>query len=154
MKHPTPEQKHSILTHDTSRHKGETLQQILALHAVTASRKTVAEWQKRWDGTLASLQPQHITGRPHVLNRAEVQRYIATPIRRANRSAKPVRYTKVAEQVREKTGKAVSDRTVQRVGKQELGGRKTRGKKRTAEESESTDTCMRANACGCVCCAC
>jgi hypothetical protein len=42
----------------------------------------------------------------------------------------------VAQLVREKTGKQVSVRTVRRIGKEELGAKKARGRKRTAEESE------------------
>jgi hypothetical protein len=134
MKHPTPEQKHGILTHLAARREGETLKQILALHAVVASRQAVAQWRQQWDGTIASLQRNGGSGRPHALTPAEVQHHIAAPIRRLNRAARQVRYTKIAEQVREKTMKSVSDRTVQRVGKEELAGRKARGKKRTADE--------------------
>lgn len=55
MQKLTPEQKHSILTHYTSRRDGETLDQIFALHGVKASRQSFFVWMKQWDGTPASL---------------------------------------------------------------------------------------------------
>jgi hypothetical protein len=139
MKQLTPEQKHSILTHYSARRKGETLEKVLALHDVKASRRAVELWQKQWDGTIASLQHKPVPGRPHVLTPAEVQRHIAAPIRRKNRSTQRVRYTDLVESIQHKTGKQVSPRTIQRIGKNELRGRKTRGKKRTADECEYTN---------------
>lgn len=56
MQKLTPEQKHSILTHYTSRRDGETLDQIFALHGVKASRQSFFVWMKQWDGT-----PQCVT---------------------------------------------------------------------------------------------
>jgi len=138
MKQLTPEQKHSILTHYSARRMGETLEQILALHGVTASRRAVELWRKQWDGTITSLQRKPVSGRPHILSRTEVQRHIAVPIRRKNRSAQQVSYSHLVEPIQRKTGKRVSARTLQRIGKEELRGRKTRGKKRTADECQHT----------------
>ena len=136
MKQLTPEQKHSILTHYSSRREGETLDQILRLHDVAASRSSVENWAHRWNGTIASLKHKAGAGRPRSLTPREVQQHITAPIRRSNRAARQVTYTKVAQQMRDKTGKSVSDRTVQRIGKTQLGARRTRGKKRTSEESQ------------------
>jgi len=66
-----------------------------------------------------------------------VQRHIITPIRRKNRAHQPVHYSELQPVVEEQMGKQVSSRTIRRYGKEEGGGRVTRGKKRTAEECAS-----------------
>jgi hypothetical protein len=150
MKQFTPEQKHEILLEYTPHSHTHGAAALAARHAVAGGVRTVQRWLARWNGTAASLRRKEGSRGHTILTHAEVQRHIATPIRRANRSARQVKYTKVAERVREATGKSVSDRTVQRIGKEELGGRRTRGKKRTAEESECTHTMESEDCCMCV----
>ena len=79
-------------------------------------------------------------GRPNILTPTEVQHNIQQPIRRSNRLAQQVKYTKIAEQVRQNTGKSVSVQTVRRIGKQQLGASRKRGKKRTAAECKHIHT--------------
>jgi hypothetical protein len=141
MKDLTPELKHSVLTHYTSPHHHQTLQQILSLHGVTVSRRTVELWKQKWDGTIESLQHQAGAGRPRVLSRAQVSRHVATPIRNANRAGRTVHYSTLMEQVTESTAQTMSLRTLQRYGKEECKARSTRGQKRTADESKFNDTC-------------
>jgi hypothetical protein len=76
MKQLTPEQKHSILTHYTSPNNNQTLNEILSLHDIQASRRSVEKWRKIWDGTISSLQHKPATGRPRVLSKAQVRRHI------------------------------------------------------------------------------
>jgi transposase len=140
MKHFSPQEKHHILLEYQPHSPAHNLTALAARHSVKGGKRTILNWLQRWDHTAASLEHKKGAGRPHALEHNEVTRYIQQPIRRLNRSAQVVRYTKVANQVREKTGKQVSDRTVRRIGTEELGGRKTRGKKRTAEESKCTHT--------------
>jgi hypothetical protein len=71
-----------------------------------------------------------------LLNRREVQQHIRTPILRANRAHKAVHYPTLLPSVRAKTGKQVSIQTLRRYGREELGARQRRGKKRTADECE------------------
>ena len=97
-------------------------------------------WHMQWDGTAASLQHKEGAGRPRALSRREVQQHVRSPILRANRAHKAVHYPAVADTVRQRTGKEVSLRTVRRYGKEELGARQRKGKKRTAEESEYAHT--------------
>jgi transposase len=136
MKQLTPEIKHSILTHYTSPLNNNTLDQILSLHDISVTRQTVYNWLNKWNGTIESLQHEVGAGRPHILTKQEEYNYITAPIRRMNRSYKQVKYTKIANQVREKTGKNITDRTIRLIGKSKLGAKKTRGKKRTLEESK------------------
>jgi transposase len=140
MKQFTPEQKHEILLEYTPYSRTHSFASLAARHAVAGGEEVVRRWHQQWDRTPASLQHKPVSGRPHSLTEPEVQRYIATPIRKKNRAAQQVRYTTVAEQLRERTGKSVSDRTVRRIGKEELGIRKTRGRKRTADESNAKHT--------------
>jgi hypothetical protein len=141
MKQLTPELKHSILTHYTSTHHHQTLQQILSLHGVTASPRTVALWKQKWDGTIESLQHQSVTGRPRALSRAQVHRHIAVPIRNANRVSRTIHYTDLLPRVQQATSTSINLRTIQRYGKEDCKARSTRGKKRTADESKCNYTC-------------
>jgi len=126
--------KHHILLEYQSSSTDHSFTSLAHRHDVKGGRATIINWWNRWDGTVASLERKKVSGRPHVLTQREVQRYIAEPIRQLNRSHKRVRYTSIAQSLREKTHKSVSDRTVRRIGKEELGGRKTKGLKRTAHE--------------------
>ena len=134
MKQLTPEVKHSILSHYTSPNNRDTLSSILSLHDIRASRQSVNNWKNQWDGTIESLKHKSVSGRPHILDQRELTRYVETPIREANQSSVPIRYTSIANSIRQKLNKNISDRTIQRYGKEELGGKMGRGKKRSADE--------------------
>jgi hypothetical protein len=140
MKQISAQQKHSILTHYTARRKGETLAEILRLHDVSASRTAVFYWMQQWDGTVDSLQHKGGAGRPRILSQQEVTRHMGTPIRNKNRAAVRVKYIDIQQQVQDRTRKQVSIQTIRRYGKDELGARFIRGKKRTREESKYIDT--------------
>ena len=74
------------------------------------------------------------------MSKKEVAQHVRTPILRANRAHKAVHYSKLLPGVRQRTGKEVSLRTLQRYGKEELGAKQRKGRKRTADESECTHT--------------
>lgn len=134
MQNLTPEQKHSILTHYTSRRESDSAERILSLHGVKVTTRTFFRWLRQWDGTVASLTRAAGSGRPRLLSSGQVKRHVATRIRSSNRSGVPVRYTKLLPQVEAATGQRMSVRTLRRYGKQELHAAQTRGKKRTADE--------------------
>jgi transposase len=116
-------------------------EEIAALHGAHVSRQTIWNWQRRWRGTARSLEHKAVSGRPRVLSSRQVQQHVRAPILRANRAHRSVRYTKLLPQVQRATGTQMSLRTLRRYGKEEARGHKTRGVKRTAEESECTRTC-------------
>lgn len=151
MKQFTPEQKHHILLEYRAHSTTHSFAALATRHSVSGGKSTVQRWFSRWNRTAASLQHKKGAGRPRVLTQTEVQRYIAAPIRRLNRSFLPARYGDVAQQLRARTGKTVSDATVRRYGKEQLGIKKGRGKKRTAEESKSTYTLKPEQHCVLVC---
>jgi transposase len=139
MKQFAAEQKHAILLEYSPRDRSRSFSQLARRHSVAGGERTVRRWFARWNRTVASLQHKAVKGRPRVLTQTEVQRHIAVPIRRLNRSFRPARYRDIAQQLRQKTGKQISDRTVRRYGKEQLGIKKGRGKKRTTEESKCKD---------------
>ena len=137
MKHLTPDQKQEILREYSPRSTTHSFAALAHRHAVAGGGRTIQNWFARWDGTAASLQHAKGAGRPRSLTAEEVQRHIITPIRRKNRAHQPVHYSELQPAVEEQMGKQVSSRTIRRYGKEEGGGRVTRGKKRTAEECAS-----------------
>jgi hypothetical protein len=136
MPHLSAEAKHHILLEyaacDTTRSFGA----LARRHAVKGGAQVIRAWHRCWDGTPASLERKQGTGRARTLSTAVVQRHIRTPILRANRAHRAIHYSSLAAQLRAATGSSVSDRSVRRYGKEEVGARQTRGKKRTAEERE------------------
>jgi hypothetical protein len=136
MKQLTADTKHHILLEYRPRSPTHSFVALAARHAVPGGAETVRKWHQRWNGTAASLVHQLVTGRPRVLSKRQVTRHVVPPIRNANRAARAVRYPKLLPQVQAATHTNLSLRTLQRYGKEEAGGIKTRGKKRTAEESK------------------
>ena len=138
MKQLTSDIKHHILLEYRPRSTTHSFSALAAAHGVKGGAETVRKWHQRWDGTSHSLEHKPMSGRPRMLSGQEVARHVAGPIRRSNRAGQRVRYTKLLPQVQAATGKDVSLRTLRRYGHDEVGGRQTRGKKRTAEECEYT----------------
>lgn len=152
MQHFSAEAKHHILLEYAPSDTTHTFAALANRHAIAGGKRTVQRWHQRWDGTPASLQRKPGTGRARALSAAQVRRHIAGPIRNSNRAARAVRYTELLPQVQAATGAQLSLRTLQRYGKEEAGGRSTRGKKRTAAESEHTHTLITRNRTCCVEC--
>jgi hypothetical protein len=144
MKHFSPELQHSILLEYTPRTATHSFAALAARHAVPGGERVVRRWHQRWDGSPASLERKAGAGRPRTLSMREVQQHVRAPILRANRAHRAIHYTQLLPGVRQKTGKELSLRTLQRYGKEELGAKQRRGKKRTAEESECTRIAARA----------
>lgn len=143
MPHLSAEAKHHILLEYTPHSPTHGFPALAARHAVAGGARTVQRWLERWDGTPASLEEQPRTGRPRVLNKAEVSRQVRAPILAANRAHRAIHYTDLLPEVRQKTGKELSLRSLQRYGKEELGAKQRRGKKRTADECKCNRICER-----------
>src|SRR5271156_2940621 len=134
MKDFTPEQKHEILIEYQPYSRTHSFAALASRHGVNGGGRTIQNWYQRWEGIIASLQHRTGAGRLRILTPEEVEHNVEQPIREANRRAQQVRYAQITEHVREDTGKSVSDRTVRRIGEDELGGKLKRGQKRTAAE--------------------
>lgn len=135
----TPLHKHNILTHYRAGVRGAGFKALARRFAVKGGDKSLRQWHQRWDGTPASLQEQPRSGRPRILSRAEVSRHVRAPLLAANRAHRAIHYTTLLPSVKAKTGKELSVQTLRRIGKEELGAKQKRSKKRTAAESESTE---------------
>lgn len=140
MTQPTAQQKHDILIHCQSRRYGETEVQVAARHGVKITRKTIWNWQQKWNGTSESLEHQPVSGRPRTFTPTEVHRYIRQPIRSANRSHSAISYTQLLPKVQQKTKKKFSLRTLQRTGQKQLNIKSKHTRKRTRAESQCTQT--------------
>lgn len=133
----TPQHKHTIISHYRACVRGAGFAALARRFAVQGGASAIQRWHQRWGGTPQSLQHKKGAGRPRVLSRREVQQHVRAPILRANRAHKAVHYPTILHSVRTKTGKQIALRTLQDYGKKELGAKQRRGKKRTADESES-----------------
>lgn len=138
--------KHHILLEYTPRSTTHTFAALARRHAVKGGERVIRRWHQLWDGTPASLERRQGSGRARVLNRSQVSRHVRAPILAANRAHRAIHYSELLPAVRQKTGTEVSLRSLQRYGKEELGGRDKQSKKRTADESECTAACERREA--------
>jgi transposase len=141
MKHLSADAKQLILQQHHAGVRGSGFDALATRYGIKGGGAEVLRWHRRWDGTPQSLEEGARSGRPRKLSTAEVQHHVAARIRRSNRAARPVRYTRLLPQVQAATGSDVSLRSLQRYGKEELGATHTRSKKRTADERECTHAC-------------
>ena len=132
----TPNEKHNILTiYSSDKHK-HTFESLAHQYNIKGGRQVIQNWYKQWNGTPQSLGRKKGSGRPTILTSQQVNDYIRTPIRNKNRSSKPIHYPQLHSSIQQKTGKQISLRTVQNYGKEKLGVKQKRTKKRTAQESK------------------
>jgi transposase len=132
----TPNEKHNILTLYYNKQHKHTFDSLAKQFNIKGGRRTIINWHKKWNGTVESLERKQGSGRPKVLSSTQVKNYIQIPIRNKNRSHQPVHYTQLLPSVQKKTNTNVSLRSIQRYGKEELGAKQKRTKKRTADESK------------------
>jgi transposase len=140
MKHLTPQHKHSILLEYQPRSHDHSFAALAARHGIEGRGKIIQRWHQQWDGRAASLEEKRRIGRPRILTTQQVQQYVAPMICEKNRRAERVRYSDIHSAVQAETNTQMSLRTLQHYGKEELGAHKKHGKKRTADESQSTHT--------------
>lgn len=140
MKHLTPQHKHSILLEYRLRSHDHSFAALAARHGIKGGGIVIQRWHQQWNGSATSLEEKHSTGRPRILSTQQVHQYVAPMIREKNRNAERVRYSDIHSSVEAKAHTQMSLRTLQRYGKEDLGAHKKHGKKRTADESQSTHT--------------
>jgi hypothetical protein len=105
---------------------------------IKGGSKTMSRWLQQWDGSPESLERREGSGRHTILTPQEVKDTIQLPIRNKNRSFKLVHYTDLLPSVTQKTGKEISVETIRRIGREQLGVKQKRTKKRTAQERKQT----------------
>jgi hypothetical protein len=134
----TPNQKHNILTLYSSKNSAHTFESLARAYNIKGGRDIVARWYHQWDGTPHSLERKKGSGRHTILTSQQVKDYIQIPIRNKNRSFKPIHYPEIHLSIQQKTEKQIALRTVQNYGKEKLGVKQKRTKKRTAQERKQT----------------
>ena len=123
MSELTPALKHHILQQYLPHSHENSFSALAARYNVKGGRRTIQRWLARWDGTPSSLEHKRGAGRPRLLSAAEVNENIHAPILERNRSHHAVHYTDLVDPIRERTGKNVSLRTIQRYGEKILRAR-------------------------------
>jgi transposase len=136
MKNFTAEAKHAILLEYQPRSSDHSFPALARRHGVLGGGRIIRRWFERWNGTMQSLRPRPKSGRPPKLTPREIDQHIRQPVLAANKAHQAVHYTTVARQVRAKTHKSVSTRTVQRIGKVGVKGAHKHTKKAEARECE------------------
>lgn len=140
MSHFSAEAKHYILLEYAPLDTSRSFSALARRHAVKGGERTIRRWHQRWNGTAHSLERKEGSGKARILTAAEVSRHIRAPILAANRKHRAIHYTDLLPEVQRKTGKQISLRSLQQYGKEELGVKQRRSKKRTAAESKCTRT--------------
>jgi transposase len=130
----TPQLKHHILKHYSVHSRDRSFAALARLYAVPGGKQTVQQWHRRWNGSAASLENKARSGRPRTLTRRQVNDYIRTPIKNKRRAHATVHYPDLLPALRQKIGKQISLRTLQRYGKEELGIKLKHTQRRTASE--------------------
>lgn len=118
-KHFTPDQKHLILTQYSPQQHGHGFASLASRFGVAGGAKLISNWYHRWNGTAASLLEKKKIGRPRILKKSEVTRYIKQPVVRKNRSHTAVHYTDLVQRVHQNSGRQPSLRTIQRYGRED-----------------------------------
>ena len=136
MSHLSADQKHTILLEYSPHDSRRSFHALARRFAVKGGGRTIQRWHAEWDRTPQSLERREGSGRAPILTPAEVGRYIRAPILAANHAYHAIHYTEVHDQIEEKTGKSISLPTVQRFGKEQLGGHNRHTHKRTEQERE------------------
>src|SRR5665647_2362227 len=85
---------------------------------ITGGHQTIADWYSDWDGTEQSLISKPREGRPPILSSIESTNYIDSYVHQRNQQHRSVNYRSVRDRVLSATGKAISIRTVRRIGKE------------------------------------
>ncbi len=138
MPHLTSQQKHDILKLYSPFDRSHSFAALAQQYNIKGGRQVVEKWYHQWNGKSESLERKNGSGRPKALTSKQVKDLIQIPIRNKNRASVPVHYPELLPAITEKTGKQISLRTIQRVGKEQLGAKQKRTNKRTAVESNYT----------------
>lgn len=132
----TPQLKHHILSQYQSHSHQNSFETLATRYNVKGGGSTIRKWHNKWDGTPKSLERKKGSGRPRLLSRSQVWRYISQPIIKKNRQHRPIHYTQLLPSIQAKTNHPnISLRTIQREGN-EVRIKKKRGIKRSSQESQ------------------
>jgi hypothetical protein len=147
MSHLDATTKHHILLEYSPRDSTRSFSALAARHEIKGGRATLSSWYKYWNGSAASLERKEGSGCRPLLTTAQVNRHIKPRILAANRAHRSIHYPTMLPAVAAATHKPLSLRSLRRYGKEQLKVTQRRSKKRTAQESQCTNTRERWNEC-------
>jgi hypothetical protein len=134
----TPTFKQRVLTNYIPHSRGNGFHSLAKQFDITGGAPLVHYWYQAWDGTPSSLQNKCSPGRPTILNTHEINQHIGAVVRRKNRQPRAAHYTNLMHDIKRKSGKQVSLRTIQRYGKETLHIKDQSTTKREERECRST----------------
>jgi transposase len=128
------DQKQEILQEYQPKVRGKGFKSLAKTFKVKGGACAIRRWYKKWDGTKESLEKDSGGDRRSILSEKEKKTLISGFI---NKKAKKdaADYREVHENVESKTGKKISVKSVQRLGK-ELGSTSKRTKRKTPYEGQ------------------
>jgi hypothetical protein len=113
------EQKNMILTLYRHHDRSSSFSALARRFCIKGGKGTVQRWHRRWNHDAASLLRKKGAGRPRILSKPQVTRYVRQPIQRSNRKHEPIHYSTLLPRVIDNSGKNLSLRTLQRYGKED-----------------------------------
>lgn len=134
------ELKQHILTQYTAHSIDNSYRALSRRYGLASDGRTIKRWMKQWDGTAASLNDGHRSGRPRLLTDIEVHNNIHQPVVAANRRHECIDYSSLHRRLTHTIHKRVSLRTVQRYGRQRSGVRGKRARRLSSHERTHTHT--------------
>jgi len=107
---------------------------VAKLFKIPGGHKTVKRWYDQYNGSVSSLQSKPRSGRPPILTRRQIKKYILDPVIEANREPYPIHYDQIISQIKEKTNNDISIQTVRRYGHNSSGIKKRTPIPRTRQQ--------------------
>lgn len=138
----SPEAKHHILLEYAPNDQTRSFAALARRHNIKGGRQVLQNWYSQWNGTVASLNRKLGSGKVRILSRAQVQQHVAKPILAANRAHRAISYPQLLPQVRDRTGKNISLRTLERYGKEDAGAKSKTTTKRIEAECKCNAVMM------------
>jgi transposase len=107
---------------------------VATLFGIRGGKGTVQRWHHQYDGSSSSLESKPRSGRPPILTRRQIKKYILDPVIEANREPHPIHYDQIQSQIASHTNKHIAARTIRHYGHERAGIKTKRTIIRTSKE--------------------
>lgn len=134
----SPNFKQNILTQYAPNQHQNGFHSLATRYKIPGGASTIKRWYDRWNGSIESLNRKASSGRKPILNTQQIKQYIGNIVKKKNQNHQHINYYTIQQQIKQKTNKSISLRTVQRYGKEKLGIKKRRTKKYMNRECKCT----------------
>jgi transposase len=120
--HYPPSFKHKVLSEYQPNQYGCGFEALAKKYSIQGGKSVVCRWYAQWNGTVESLEEKKHTGRKHKLSEEDTQQLIEQPVEEALQKKQKINYSDIHQKIQSKPAHSdISLRTVQRIGKRELG---------------------------------